>query len=152
MTLAADFGRQIEATLASLHTISEDGSRERRYAGAWSRREILGHLLDSAVNNHNRFVRAALDGSYSGPGYAQKEWVALHGYHERPWGELVELWAAANLAIAQLVARIPAGKLQSLCVVGSDAPVTLEFLITDYLSHIRHHVAQLELASAATRR
>ena len=54
--------------------------------GGWTRKQIVGHLLDSAANNRQRFVRAAIDGQYSGPGYAQDAWVAAHGYTRRILG------------------------------------------------------------------
>jgi hypothetical protein len=43
--------------------------------GGWTRKQIVGHMLDSATNNRQRFVRAAIHGSFTGPDYAQDEWV-----------------------------------------------------------------------------
>jgi len=111
--------------------------------GGWTRKQVLGHMLDSAANNHQRFVRAALEGHYSGLGYQQNGWVDLHGYAELPWQTLLDWWVAAHQQLERVVARIPEERMTSLCVVGGDAPVTLRFLSEDYIAHQRHHLAQI---------
>src|SRR5215469_2538075 len=60
--------------------------------GGWTRKQIVGHLLDSAANNRQRFVRASTEGSYKGPKYAQDAWVAAHGYADQPWRLLLDWW------------------------------------------------------------
>lgn len=112
--------------------------------GGWSRKQIVGHLLDSATNNRQRFVRAATDGHYSGPKYAQDAWVAAHGYDRQPWDTLVRWWQAEHEILAAVVDRIPEERLQVSCLVGEDEPVTLRFLIEDYLRHQQWHFAQLK--------
>jgi hypothetical protein len=111
--------------------------------GGWTRKQVLGHLLDSAANNHQRFVRAALDGHYSGPSYQQEGWAEIHGYAELPWETLLELWHGAHGLLERLVARIPEERFGAMCVVGEGAPVTLQFLIEDYIAHQRHHLGQI---------
>jgi hypothetical protein len=111
--------------------------------GGWTRKQVLGHMLDSAANNHQRFVRAALEGRYSGPGYEQERWVDLHGYADLPWQTLLDWWIAAHQRLGRVVDRIPESRLASSCIVGDDPPVTLQFLIEDYVAHQRHHLAQI---------
>ena len=111
--------------------------------GGWTRKQVLGHMLDSAANNHQRFVRAALDGHYSGPGYQQEGWVEIHGYGELPWETLLEMWAGTSGMLQRVVARIPEERFEAMCVIGDATPVTLQFLIEDYIAHQRHHVAQI---------
>ena len=65
-------------------------------AESWSPKQELGHLIDSAANNHIRFVRAALEPEFRGPGYAQNDWVDLHGYQEMPWQSIVTNTATNN--------------------------------------------------------
>lgn len=113
-------------------------------AGGWTRKQIVGHLLDSAANNRQRFVRAAIDGQYAGPGYAQDDWVALHGYSEKNWETLLRWWKAEHEILMAVVDRIPEERLDASCVVGDDAPVTLRYLITDYIRHQRWHLKQLQ--------
>ena len=109
----------------------------------WTRKQIIGHLLDSAANNRQRFVRAALDGSYDGPGYAQDAWVELQGYADQTWETLFGWWQAEHEMLAAIVERIPADRLAAPCVIGGDDPVTLEFVIDDYVRHQKHHLAQI---------
>ena len=111
--------------------------------GGWTRKQILGHLLDSATNNRQRFVRASIDGHYSGPRYAQDAWVAAHGYADQPWGTLLGWWEAEHEILMAVVDRIPEDKLDTRCSVGDDAPVTLRFLIEDYITHQQWHLKQM---------
>ena len=111
--------------------------------GGWTRKQIVGHLLDSASNNRQRFVRAASEGSYKGPKYAQDAWVAAHGYADQPWRLLLDWWETEHEILMAIVDRIPAERLATRCVVGDDAPVTLQFLIEDYVAHQRWHVRQV---------
>jgi DinB superfamily len=115
-------------------------------AGGWTRKQIVGHLLDSAANNRQRFVRAAIDGQYAGPGYAQDAWVALHGYAGESWETLLRWWQAEHEILMAAVNRIPEERLEASCVVGDDDPVTLRFLIEDYVHHQQGHFKQLQSA------
>jgi hypothetical protein len=111
--------------------------------GGWTRKQIVGHLLDSAANNRQRFVRAAIDGAYAGPSYAQEGWVAAHGYASQSWETLLGWWKIEHDILMAVVDRIPEERLQASCTVGTDAPVTLRFLIEDYVRHQRWHMTQL---------
>jgi hypothetical protein len=115
-------------------------------AGGWTRKQIVGHLLDSAANNRQRFVRAAIEGRYAGPDYAQDAWVAAHGYGDEPWETLLRWWQAEHEIVMAVVDRIPEERLEASCVVGDDKPVTLRFLIEDYLRHQQWHLKQLQAA------
>jgi len=115
--------------------------------GGWTRKQILGHLLDSAGNNRQRFVRASIDGGYTGPKYAQDAWVAAHGYASMPWDTLVRWWQAEHEILAAVVDRIPEERFGAPCKVGEDEPVTLRFLIEDYIEHQRWHFKQLKPGS-----
>ena len=109
----------------------------------WSRRQILGHLIDSASNNHHRFVRAQLQPSMFFPRYAQDEWVAAQGYAERPWAELVEFWHLFNRHLVHVMKRVPGPALSHTCGVSPDEPSTLQDHIVDYLVHLEHHLDQI---------
>src|SRR3954451_5851632 len=122
------FGERIDSAHQALLSIPEEQSSHTLREGGWSRKEILGHLIDSALNNHQRFVRAALDGSYEGPSYSQADWVNIHGYASMPWASLLEHWTVQNRLLAEVVGHIPEARLEALCRVGSNSPVTLQFL------------------------
>jgi hypothetical protein len=113
-------------------------------AGGWTRKQIIGHLCDSAANNRQRFIRASTSGAYAGPGYAQDDWVGAHGYTDQPWETLLSWWQVEHEILAAVVARISADRLETQCTVGDDAPVTLRFLIVDYIQHQRWHLKQIE--------
>jgi hypothetical protein len=111
--------------------------------GGWTRKQIVGHMLDSAANNRQRFVRASTEGSYQGPKYAQDAWVAAHGYANQAWETLLGWWETEHEILISIVDRIPEEQLEASCVVGTDPPVTLQFLIEDYITHQRWHLKQL---------
>lgn len=108
-------------------------------SGSWTRKQELGHLIDSATNNHMRIARAAIHGEFRGEGYAQDEWVEIHGYRDMPWNELVDLWHRYNELLSYLIARVPDDRLDSRCEIGKSA-VTLRFVIEDYVLHMQHHI------------
>lgn len=110
---------------------------------AWSHKQLLGHLIDSAANNHQRFVRAASADGTQFPAYAQEAWVSTQAYDQEEWEQLIALWAAYNRHLLHLIDHLPAAVYQHRCQVGADAPATLDFLIRDYLAHLQHHLADL---------
>ena len=126
-----------------LRALTESQAAERPKAEGWSRKEELGHLLDSAVNNHVRLVRASLDGRYQGPGYEQDGWVRAHGYHEIPWANLVDMWEKHNALLLEVTQRIAPDRLGAPCEIGANAAVTLGFVIEDYVLHMQHHLDHL---------
>src|SRR5947209_18947386 len=136
------FGDRIDSAHRALLEISEEHSLARLRGGGWSRKEILGHLIDSALNNHQRFVRAALNGSYEGPRYDQAGWVDIHGYRAMPWANLLEHWRLQNLLLGEVIQRVPDLRLDASCQFGNGNPVKLLFLIAEYVVHLDHHLEQ----------
>jgi hypothetical protein len=114
--------------------------------GGWSRKQVLGHLIDSASNNHQRFVRAMLQQSLDFPGYDQEGNIRVQAVQEADWVLLVSLWVAYNRYLAHLIAHIPPSQLDMRCRIGAGEPVTLGFLASDYLTHLRHHLRQIGVA------
>jgi hypothetical protein len=106
----------------------------------WSKKEILGHLIGSAANNHHRFVRACHNVAADFPTYSQDDWVRIQKYNESDWGVLVKLWSAYNRHLSHVVERIPQDAMSSSCNIGRDNPVMLELVVKDYLRHLRHHL------------
>src|ERR1700744_997962 len=136
----------VEVTEPRLRQISEAESVLPALPGGWSRKQVLGHLIDSASNNHQRFVRALLQPSLDFPGYDQNGNVRVQAIQEAEWPLLVSLWSAYNRYLAHLIACIPASKLVTACRCGAGEPVTLAFLVSDYLTHLSHHLRQIGVA------
>ena len=139
--LAQSLERVIAFESVNLRVLTdEQASLRPSGADSWSRKEELGHLIDSAVNNHVRFVGAALSREFTGPGYDQDGWVRAHGYHELPWLTLMDNWRQHNQLLVRVVKGIPQDRLATPCHIGSGAAVTLGFLIEDYILHMQHHL------------
>ena len=130
-----------------------DASATRPAPRKWSPREIIGHLVDSASNNHQRFVRGQLQDDLVFPGYAQEDWVRIGRYQDAPWDELVAHWKMFNLKIARVmdgtpdeVRKRPRAR-HSFDAIGvplkdGEAP-TLEHVMSDYVLHLQHHLRQI---------
>ena len=90
--LAGKFRGELSALLAILMNLTPALANVPWREGGWTRKQIVGHLLDSAANNRQRFVGASIDGVYAGPKYAQQEWVDAHGYAAQSWEILLNWW------------------------------------------------------------
>ena len=140
-TFAQRLTRIIQEQGLKLRSLPEPQAATRLEHGeGWSRKQELGHLIDSATNNRVRFIVAALNGNYTGPTYDGRGWVELGGYADARWTDLVELWMRLNEALARVLERISDDRLSAECKVEEHDPVSLEFLIEDYLLHMQHHL------------
>jgi DinB family protein len=137
------FARLLETTPALLVCFSDDEAGCDAGFGRWSKKEILGHLIDSAGNNHQRFVRAQLGGPLEFPGYQQTEWVAAQSYRTESWADLVNLWLFFNRHLLHVWRRVPEAALATPCIIGTNAPLTLEQVMTGYVDHLEHHLKQI---------
>lgn len=125
-----------------LRQISEADAAVPLKAGGWSSKQVIGHLIDSACNNHQRFVRLALAPGLVSAGYEQAEWVNLQDYASRRWNDLLELWTSYNFHLAHVMASVPAESLTNQGTVNGN-PVTLQFLMEDYVAHLEHHLRSI---------
>ena len=144
--LSDQLQRLVETIEPRLHQIPESETVRSVLPGGWSRKQLLGHLIDSASNNHQRFVCAMLQSLLDFPGYDQEGNVRAQAVQEAPWALLVSLWAAYNRFLAHVIAHIPPSRLDTQCRIGAGEPVTLGFLVSDYLRHLLHHLHQIGLA------
>src|SRR5689334_5625854 len=103
--LADDLAQALDSALPRLRQITDLESQQPRASGKWSPRQIIGHLIDSACNNHQRFVRLQIDREIHLPGYKQAEWVAVQSYAERPWKDLLNLWEGLNRHLVHVIAH-----------------------------------------------
>lgn len=146
--------REISERLQSIITSAEPGLRQITpeesskplRAGGWSAREVLGHLIDSASNNHQRFVRACLQDSLEFPSYDQEGCVRIEAPQEADWPLLISLWADYNRYLAHIIARLPAAKLETTCRIGSEGTMPLRSVVAGYITHLIHHLGQIGVA------
>ena len=142
-TVANALLRTIEEAVTWLKSIDPERTTFKPSEATWSAKEVLGHLIDSAVNNHQRFVRAQQVDELTFPGYEQTFWVSSQHYQERPWLELVELWHLYNRHLAHVIRHVPANQWDTPCTIGTSETVTLGFIVEDYLPHLQHHLSQI---------
>jgi len=120
----------------------------------WSPKQILGHLIDSATNNHARFVKAQMKEDLVFEGYAQVAWVDLQNYAQKDWSALVSFWHHYNLHLCHLISNISEEnwskkrEKHSLDTMAwktrsADEVVTLGYFVLDYIGHLEHHIRQI---------
>jgi len=143
--VAAELVRILEDVSNRLKMVSEHEAVIRPSSEERSKKEVVGHLIDSAANNHQRFVRAQYQEQRVFPPYEQEEWVRVQKYNDASWEHLIDLWRLYNLHISYIIRRIPSDKLSTTCRIGSNDPVTLGYLVEDYVSHMKRHFKQLGL-------
>ena len=148
------FRETIQTATARLKLIPEAQCRNRKSAEGWAPIEIVGHLIDSAANNHQRFVRAQFTDDLVFLGYEQEHWVSAQRYIDESWPEVVQLWSSYNLHLAHAASMIATDILTrqrtrhtldqiAFKTVASSEATTLEYLIRDYVDHLRHHLDQI---------
>lgn len=139
---------------AALRGLDDSAFAARARPNGWSGRELVGHLIDSASNNHQRFVRAAFVEHLDFPGYDQDAWVELQDYASAPAQQLVQLWSLYNRQLARVVRRLSADALARPREIhaldriawsshAADEPATLAWFVSDYIGHLEYHLRQL---------
>ena len=150
----AELRRAVDDAVPRLLSLSEVEAKRRPRPGKWSPAEIIGHLIDSASNNHQRFVRAQFQDDLVFPGYDQDEWVLLQAYRDARWVDLVTLWKSFNIHIARIMENSPESVRKSPRAkhnldklawrpVPIDQPATLDYFMSDYVGHLKHHLGQI---------
>jgi hypothetical protein len=149
-----DFRETIVSATARLREITEGESRRKDAPDDWAPIEILGHLIDSAANNHQRFVRAQFTDDLVFSGYEQNQWVSSQKYLDESWAGVVQLWSAYNFHLLHAASVIPKDVLTkprsphtldqiAFNHVDKNETATLEYVIRDYVDHLRHHLDQI---------
>lgn len=141
--VAKELGELISAWEQQLSGISDQEAAARLRSGKWSIKEILGHLIDSAINNNVRIIRAQQISLLQIPGYDQEFWVKGQAWQFMNWQNLIKLWTVFNQHLVLTIRTIPTEVLQHTVKVNENEPVTLSYLIVDYVIHMKHHLSQI---------
>lgn len=148
------FYRILTQGITNLHSISEEEFGRKPSPDKWSKKEILGHLIDSAYNNHARFLKAATKDDLLFDGYEQDDWVRRNNYQNRDYIEIIGTWMSVNNHLIFMLKEMPeevllksttAHNFHKICMqrIPADQPTTLSYLLWDYLFHMEHHLAQI---------
>lgn len=133
----------LEQTKPRLLALSEKQISEKPYGEKWSLKEILGHLVDSASTNHQRIVRMQASKNIGRFGYEQEHWVNSQHYRSESWNDLVNIWYYYNKHLAHIIEHVDKNTLDNTCDMDYPEPKKLEFVITDYVRHLQHHLKQI---------
>jgi hypothetical protein len=133
-----------ERALPLLRQIGEAAATAKPNPEKWSKKEILGHLIDSASNNQQKFVRTMqAEQHVDFVGYAQNFWVDAQHYNQVDWLEIIALWESYNRLLARIIQNAPAEKLENTISIDGSQPFTLRFIMADYVEHLKHHLNQI---------
>lgn len=131
----------INLTPKMLTEISEENMSTKPSPTKWSKKEIIGHLIDSATNNHQRFVRGQFE-NIPEISYDQNNWNEFSFYNQIESKQIISFWTIYNKQIIEIIKRIPKENLEKQIKISNNI-LTLEFLIIDYVEHLEHHLKQI---------
>lgn len=140
---AENLRKTLENVLPLLQNIAAAEASAYPSPDKWSKKQILGHLIDSACNNQQKFVRAMEQPQSEFVGYRQNVWVDSQKYDKENWNDLVNLWYAYNLHIAYIIENVDPKVLNNEITIENAGKFTLEFIMKDYGEHLKHHLKQI---------
>ena len=135
----------IDSFSRKLHDIPANDFSAKPLPHKWSKKEVLGHLIDSAQNNLRRFICGQYESQPPRIRYDQDFWVAANGYQQMSREDVIVLWEQLNRRIAAVLANMPVENFSKACDSGREAPElhTLKWLAEDYVKHLKHHLNQI---------
>jgi len=138
-----NYSEMVEAFRKRLDEVPEGRTGIRPAEDSWSLKEIIGHLIDSASNNHQRFVRLQFDDLLGFPPYEAESWIRVQNYKDMDWDSLVTLWYSYNRILLKVIENMDEGALENVWIKGEDA-LTLISIVKDYYRHLQWHIGHLE--------
>lgn len=147
MEVVTSFRIMLREAPLRLAKISSEAAGLRPTADGWSPKQELGHLLDSAIMNHQRLLRVLTEDNPTLADYDGVFCEAAHHYQARNWQELIETWRTLNAHFLWAIEGAAESAWQRPCVFDGK-PVTLEFLVSDYIRHAQHHLQHIGVSIA----
>lgn len=141
--IADELRKIVDDVVPMLHQIEGPEIAVRPAPKKWSRKEILGHLIDSACNNQQKFVRVMQQPQLEFPGYRQDDWVDLQNWADANWKDMISLWESYNRHIAYLIETIDSRYHENTITIEGVGPFKLSFIMPDYVEHLKHHLKQI---------
>lgn len=141
-TTISTFEKILSEIPPRLHAFYEPEFNAKPSPEKWSKKEIVGHLIDSAANNHQRFVRIQFE-DVPVIYYDQNNWNRFNYYQALDSKHVIDLWTRYNQHLLELIQRIPEELLQREGNSGPSGNHTLQWLIEDYVEHMEHHLRQI---------
>ena len=140
----ADFRNTVLQAYDELKAMLEETASAKVDEKQWSAKQILGHLIDSASNNHQRIVRLQIFDAIEFPFYQQDDFVRVNHYQTESWVALLDFWKHYNLHLAHVIENLDKSKLDNFWLTPDKERLTLQHIIEDYLRHLKHHLAQIQ--------
>ncbi len=148
--IAPELRQAVEQFFARHSSLPDSLTGIRLSEDRWSLKEIVGHLIDSASNNHQRFVRLQLSRRLEFPEYQNERWLSVQRHNGLAWADLLALWRSYNLLLAHIIEQLDPESLDHV-MVSEEREVRLSRLISDYLGHVRGHLEHFERRLAELR-
>lgn len=134
----------VDQAMIDFENITEEAWNDKPQPSKWSKKELLGHLIDSASNNIRRLIIGQYEQGVKIV-YHQDEWVLYQKYQETAIADVKMLWKLLNNQISRVIENIPEEKLQNNCDTGKGKTElhTLSYFIEDYVMHLKYHLNQI---------
>ncbi|HEY3402752.1 MAG TPA: DinB family protein [Ohtaekwangia sp.] len=144
-TVVAELRQIIHEFTDKIDQIPDSDFSDKLLPGKWSKKEVLGHLIDSAENNLRRFITGQYESVPPKIVYDQDFWVTANGYQRTPKADIISLWKLINERICEILLSVPVEKYNAVCDTGKEAAQhkALEWLAADYVKHMKHHLNQI---------
>lgn len=140
---AENLRKTLSEVFPLLEKIGDEAASLKPLPNKWSKKEILGHLIDSACNNQQKFVRTMAEKQVDFAGYRQNFWVDVQKYDAASWRDLVNLCQAYNLHLAHIIENVDPEALANEITIEGAGTFSLRFIMNDYVEHLKHHLGQI---------
>ncbi len=149
--VVSELNQIVDAFVLKFNSISEDEFSAKPLPDKWSKKEVLGHLIDSALNNHRRFVCGQYESAPPKILYDQDFWVKANDYQHSKKEEVILMWKLMNKKICDTLSAMPEQNYSRLCNTGRETEQlhSIEWLAIDYVKHLKHHLNQIIASSFA---